>query len=91
MKVRFNETALAELDRIFEHIAKDNPRAAAAIVDRVEQLTARIAEFPLMAYATDEPGVRVIPIGRFPYLIFYTVTDAEIIILHVRHAARLRP
>ena len=91
MKVRFTATALAELDRIAEYIARDNPAAAATVVSRVEQLTGRLAEFPQMAYATDEDGVRVVPVGRFPYLIFYSVKDHEVIVLHVRHAARLRP
>jgi plasmid stabilization system protein ParE len=30
------------------------------------------------------------PVVRYPFLIFYTVTD-EVVILHVRHAARLWP
>jgi hypothetical protein len=34
--------------------------------------------------------VRVIPVGRFPYRIFYTVSMDDVVILHVRHAARLR-
>lgn len=91
MKVRYTETALAELDQIFTYIAKDNAQAAAVVVDRVEQLVARIGEFPHLAYATDEADVRVIPIGRFPYLMFYTVVGDEVVILHMRHAARLRP
>jgi plasmid stabilization system protein ParE len=28
------------------------------------------------------------PIGRYPYLVFYTLGDDEIVILHVRHGAR---
>lgn len=44
-----------------------------------------------MAYATDEPDVRVIPVGRFPYLILYSIKDDGVVVLHVRHAARLRP
>jgi plasmid stabilization system protein ParE len=34
------------------------------------------------------PAVRVIPLGRYPYLIFYTIAEDELIILHVRHGAR---
>lgn len=91
MKVRFTATAFAELNQVFEHIARENPRAAVAVLERIGQLVGRISEFPHMAYATDEPGVRVIPVGRFPYLIFYTVGSGDVVILHVRHAARLRP
>ncbi len=77
MKVRFTETALAELDRIFATIARDNPQAAASVVSRVEQLVSRIGEFPQMAYATDEAGVRVIPVGRYPYLIFWLIRKSS--------------
>ncbi|WP_346771356.1 type II toxin-antitoxin system RelE/ParE family toxin [Bradyrhizobium sp. 192] len=46
--------------------------------------------FPEVGHLTDEPGVRMFPTVRYPYLIFYTVNpaDAEIVILHVRHGAQ---
>jgi hypothetical protein len=28
------------------------------------------------------------PLGRYPYLIFYTISGDELSILHVRHGAR---
>ncbi len=37
---------------------------------------------------TQRPGVRVMPLGRYPYLIFYTVLENELFVLHVRHASR---
>jgi toxin ParE1/3/4 len=45
-------------------------------------------DFPEMAQPTDEPGVRRMLIGRYPYLIYYAVENDEIVILHVRHGAR---
>ena len=50
MRVRFTATAFAELKEIHDYIAEDNPTAANAVVLRVEQLIARIAEFPLLAH-----------------------------------------
>ena len=44
-----------------------------------------------MGCATDEEGVRIAPVGRFPTIVFYTITDDAVVILHVRHGARLRP
>jgi hypothetical protein len=32
--------------------------------------------------------VRVVPLGRYPYKIFYRVTKDAVEILHVHHAAR---
>lgn len=44
-----------------------------------------------MAPKTDEPGVRMAPLGRYPYLIFYAIERDDVVVLHVRHGARLQP
>jgi toxin ParE1/3/4 len=90
MKVRYSETALREQNEIFAYIYERNRAAAAALVDRIERLGSLLGEFPFIGQLTDEEGVRVMPVVRYPFLIFYTVTD-EVVILHVRHAARLWP
>jgi toxin ParE1/3/4 len=43
-----------------------------------------------MGRMTDQPGVRVLPVVRYPYLIFYTVVDEsdEVRILRIRHGRR---
>lgn len=46
MKVRFTATALAEINEIRGHITKESPIAAKAVILRIEQVVARIAEFP---------------------------------------------
>jgi toxin ParE1/3/4 len=91
MKVRYAENALRELDEIFAYIHERNRSAAAAVVDRIERLCALIGELPFLGHLTDEAGVRMMPVVRYPFLIFYTVNDNadEVVILHVRHGARL--
>jgi toxin ParE1/3/4 len=37
---------------------------------------------------TQRRNVRVMPLARYPYLIFYTVSADELLILHIRHGAR---
>lgn len=64
---------------------------AAAVAERIKRLTDLLEEFPLAGHDTDEAGVRMVPLVRYPFLIFYTVDGAYVVILHVRHAARLRP
>jgi toxin ParE1/3/4 len=90
MKVAFTETALAEVEEILAYVAAQSPPVADRIVARIEQVISHIGEFPHMGHLVDERDVRIVPVGRFPYLIFYTVSDI-VTILHVRHAARLRP
>ena len=37
------------------------------------------------------PGVRVVPLIRFPYRVFYRVSPEAVEILHFRHARRRDP
>ena len=92
MKIRYSKTALRELDEIFAYIYECNRSPAVAVVDRIERLSSLIGEVPLIGHLTDEEGVRMMPV-RYPFLIFYAVSDRadEVVILHIRHAARQRP
>ena len=93
MKVRWSETALAEIDEIFSYIYEYNRSAASSVVDRIENLTKLLQQFPHAGHLTDEADVRMLSVVRYPYLIFYAVdpTADEIVILHVRHGGRDRP
>jgi toxin ParE1/3/4 len=89
MKLRYERGALTDLDEIFAYIAQDNPEAAARLVARIEQVTARIAEAPHIGEATRKSRFRRFPVGN--YLIVYEVGQDEVIIHYVRHGARRRP
>jgi toxin ParE1/3/4 len=93
MKVRWSETALTEIEDIFSYIHENSRSAATAVVNRIEGLTSLLGEFPLIGHLADEAGVRVLPVVRYPFLIFYAIDHGanEVVILHVRHAARERP
>lgn len=47
-----------------------------------------LLEQPFAGQATNRQGVRRIVLTPYPYLIFYRVTDSEIVVLRFRHAAR---
>jgi plasmid stabilization system protein ParE len=93
MKVRWSQTALAQLDDIFLYIYERNRSAALSVTNRVEELAALLGEFPLLGHLTDEADVRTLPVVRYPFAIFYTIDDAagEIVVLHVRHTAQKSP
>ncbi|MEI9930971.1 MAG: type II toxin-antitoxin system RelE/ParE family toxin [Rhizomicrobium sp.] len=91
MKIRYTANASAELTQIFDYVAHENPRAAAAIVRRVEVVVGRLALFPGMGHACDVPGVLIAPLVRYPYAIYYTVEDDDLIVLHIHHSARRPP
>jgi toxin ParE1/3/4 len=90
MKVRYSPQALLQLSEIHSNIAQPNPRAAKAVVARIEELCEKLGEFPGMGSITDHPGVRVLPVVRYPYLIFYRlITESdEVRILRIRHGRR---
>jgi toxin ParE1/3/4 len=91
MKVRFSESAAADLHDILSHLNGINPAAAVRVSASIEATVKRISEFPDSAQAADHPGIRMTPAGRFPYLIFYTRAESEVQVVRVLHGARLRP
>jgi addiction module RelE/StbE family toxin len=90
MKVRYSRRALTQLDQIFSYIAKDNPAAASAVVERIDALATLLGRYPTMGRPTDKEGVRVMGVRRHPYLVFYKILPDrdEVRILRVRHMAR---
>jgi plasmid stabilization system protein ParE len=57
-----------------------------------ESATARLlAEYPGIGRQTDVPDVRVLPVARYPYLVYYTLVGNELVVVHVRHGARAAP
>lgn len=87
-RLRWSERALDDLDAILAHIARDAPRNASAVHDRI------VARLESLA---DQPGQgrRVPEFGAFrevivqSWRIIYSVSDTEVLILAVVHSARL--
>jgi toxin ParE1/3/4 len=77
------------LESIFSRVAKENPAAAAAVVERIE-LFSLLSRHPHLGRLTRKEGVRVLSVDRYPYVVFYRLLEqeAEIRILRVRHTAR---
>jgi toxin ParE1/3/4 len=89
MKVVYTAAARSDLDEIGEWLSDHYPTIAPAVERRIHDVIARIAQWPQSARrAAKYTGVRVVPIGRYPYRIFYRVTADTIEILHIHHSAR---
>jgi toxin ParE1/3/4 len=93
MKVRWSAAALIELDEIFAYISKRNERAARAVVARIELASEQLESFPFSGVETDDGDSYVLPIIRYPYMLYYSVDvpGKRVVILHVRHTARKKP
>jgi toxin ParE1/3/4 len=92
MKIRYSRSAAKQISEIYNYVAEDNRAAADRFVRRVERLAALVADFPGIGRPADEPGVRVIGLRPFPYLMFYSVAEnaTELHILQISHMARQR-
>ena len=89
MKVVFTEEALQNLDEIMAYTAVNYPTVYGALVVRLESVIARVAEWPDSAQeVAGRPGVRVVPLIRYPYKVFYRKTEETVEILYIHHAAQ---
>jgi plasmid stabilization system protein ParE len=91
MKLRYTDPAADELEECISYFLDHVPSLIADFADSIDAAVAQLVDNPYMAQETEKPGVRRWYIRRFRYSIFYTVEGDEIVILHIRHAARRRP
>lgn len=92
MRITFEPAAREELEYILRWIAKDNPRAAIAVIDRIEKRITRLALLPFTY--TGRPGLveGTRELIEWPYIIVYRIDEetAEIVIVSIVHGARDR-
>jgi addiction module RelE/StbE family toxin len=88
MKLRYAPRARADISDIHDYIAQHNPRAATAVIRQIRATARLLGKYPGFGRQTDIPGVRMLPTVRYPYLVYYSVSDRELTILHVRHGRR---
>jgi plasmid stabilization system protein ParE len=92
MKLRWDVRAVQDLRHIRSYTAEHGSPAAA---DRVRlYLRARVQRLlttPFIGVATTDPQIRILPPTRYPYRIYYTVQGHDVVVLHIRHAARRAP
>lgn len=88
MTVRLTQEAEADLERIGDYIAQDNPQRALGFVVELREKCLTLADFPLafpLVPRYEQFGVRRRVHGS--YLIFYTVEAPDVFVLHVLHGA----
>ena len=88
MKIAYAPRALADLMAIEAYITRRNPSAAKRVLGVIKSAIDSLEQFPKLGLRIDDENRYRLPIGRFPYVVFYRLADTEILILHIRHAAR---
>lgn len=92
MRVVLSRIALAELDGILTYIAARSPLGAKNVETRFRHAFDLIARHPQAAQRLEQrPGVRRLPLGRYPYAIYYEVGPEDVTVLRIMHGARREP
>jgi addiction module RelE/StbE family toxin len=91
MDVRPTRKALANLDEEATFIAKQNPEAAAQIVERIETAVRKLVSHPALGQPGRVPGTRELAISGTPYIIPYRVRGKALEILRVLSSSRKWP
>ncbi|HZK91981.1 MAG TPA: type II toxin-antitoxin system RelE/ParE family toxin [Stellaceae bacterium] len=76
------------LSAILDYIAAHSPQGARRVHARTQALTDLLLVHPRIGRRTNDPSIRRMATTPYPYLVFYEITEREIIIHAVRHAAQ---
>ena len=90
MKVEFTNRAVGDLHNISIQSRKEfGASVAAALELRIRKAVEQIGDAPESAPRVEHrPGMRVLPLVRYPFKIFYRIVGDTVRILHIRHTAR---
>jgi toxin ParE1/3/4 len=73
MEIRWLDDALADTAEIYRHIADDDPRAAARMVERIRAAVRSLRQMPQRGRPGRWRGTRELVIARTPYIVPYRV------------------
>ena len=89
MKVVYSRLALAELDEIFADIRSKSPLGATRVEARLLHVIEQITKHPESAQrVAGWSDIRRAPLIRYPYVVYYRVTEGGITILRILHGKR---
>lgn len=91
MRVRRLRTALRNFDEEATYIAADDPKAARAVVERVLNAVATLADHPGIGRPGRVPGTRELVVPGTRYIVPYRVRRQIIEVLRVFHTSRRLP
>lgn len=90
MRIVRRDSYAADLDRIVDHIALENPSAALDIWDDIERQIERLRDFPHSGRIGRMPETRELVVSGTPYIIVYLVSD-DVELIRVLHGAQKWP
>ena len=91
MKLEWSIFARADREQIFDYIAENNPLAAVAIDERIQERIETLSQFPESGRPGRVDGTRELVINPTPYIVAYRIMGAAVRILRVLHSAQQWP
>ena len=89
MKIRWLAIAFSDIERLYQHIAKDNPNAAGREVARVIEAVENLSKMSALGRPGRVPDTRELVISQ--YFIAYRGREGWVEILRVLHHAQRWP
>ena len=91
MEVHWLDGAQADLVEIEGYIARDNPRAAQALIARIHRRVSMLEDHPRIGRPGRITGTRELVVGGTPYVAAYRLREQVVEIIAVIHGARRWP
>ena len=88
MRVRYTPRARDDLQEILQYLDERNPQGAQSVKRVMQRTIELIGQYPASGRRAGMEETRVLPVGRYPYLVYWTVEGGEAWIVHIRHAKR---
>ncbi|HYV36200.1 MAG TPA: type II toxin-antitoxin system RelE/ParE family toxin [Gemmataceae bacterium] len=89
MKYRISRRADADIERICDYIAENNPDAAERLDEKIHRAIQLLADFPGMGHTRpDVADKRYLFWAVGNYVIAYRVEKKELVVVRVLHGAR---
>ena len=88
MRVRYTLRASRDLAAILVYLAKHSPQGMRNVKRAIDNTERLIGQFPEGGRRSKETGTRVLPAGRYPYLIYWIIEAGEASIVHIRDGRR---
>jgi toxin ParE1/3/4 len=76
--VRYTRRAQDDLMKILKYLDERSPRGAQNVKNAIKHTIDTIAQNPSIGHPTGRGATRGAPVGRYPYLVYWTVEADEV-------------
>jgi plasmid stabilization system protein ParE len=91
MRIRWLPSALEDIEGIHSYLTLNRSQYVTGTVRAIYKAVLSLKSFPFRGRPSTQPGIRVMPLAKLPYLVYYRVNEETVEVLHIRHGARELP